>query len=105
MQEKTQFHGVVIVVIVLFPAEFLYLESFLQTFKREWTGIDRLRMDKFFQVSVRRIINELLAFDVRCFTLDFIFVPIQYSLNVGHAATHQYILKVKKNTPIRYMSD
>ncbi|KAE8299039.1 Ribosomal RNA processing protein 1-like protein A [Larimichthys crocea] len=28
----------------------LYLESFLQTFKREWTGIDRLRMDKFFQL-------------------------------------------------------
>ncbi|XP_044221982.1 ribosomal RNA processing protein 1 homolog B-like isoform X2 [Thunnus albacares] len=31
-------------------AQFLYLESFLQTFKREWTGIDRLRMDKFFQL-------------------------------------------------------
>ncbi|XP_029386784.1 ribosomal RNA processing protein 1 homolog B isoform X2 [Echeneis naucrates] len=30
--------------------QFLYLESFLQTFKREWTGIDRLRMDKFFQL-------------------------------------------------------
>ncbi|XP_041663679.1 ribosomal RNA processing protein 1 homolog B-like [Cheilinus undulatus] len=27
-----------------------YFESFLQTFKREWTGIDRLRMDKFFQL-------------------------------------------------------
>lgn len=36
----------------MIPAELLYLESFLQTFKREWTGIDRLRMDKFFQVSV-----------------------------------------------------
>ncbi|XP_056291352.1 ribosomal RNA processing protein 1 homolog B-like [Pseudoliparis swirei] len=30
--------------------QLLYLESFLQTFKREWTGIDRLRMDKFFQL-------------------------------------------------------
>ncbi|KAM6978451.1 uncharacterized protein rrp1 [Tautogolabrus adspersus] len=30
--------------------QFLYLESFLQTFKREWTGIDRLRMDKFLQL-------------------------------------------------------
>ncbi|XP_023273394.1 ribosomal RNA processing protein 1 homolog B-like isoform X1 [Seriola lalandi dorsalis] len=30
--------------------QFLYLESFLLTFKREWTGIDRLRMDKFFQL-------------------------------------------------------
>ncbi|XP_044072492.1 ribosomal RNA processing protein 1 homolog B-like isoform X2 [Siniperca chuatsi] len=30
--------------------QFGYLESFLQTFKREWTGIDRLRMDKFFQL-------------------------------------------------------
>lgn len=30
--------------------QFLFLESFLQTFKREWTGIDRLRMDKFFQL-------------------------------------------------------
>ncbi|KAM4558257.1 ribosomal RNA processing protein 1 homolog B isoform 2-T2 [Odontesthes bonariensis] len=30
--------------------QLLYLESFLQTLKREWTGIDRLRMDKFFQL-------------------------------------------------------
>ncbi|XP_010774695.1 ribosomal RNA processing protein 1 homolog A-like [Notothenia coriiceps] len=34
--------------------QLLFLESFLQTLKREWTGIDRLRMDKFFQVGVRR---------------------------------------------------
>uniref|UniRef100_A0A3Q0SSL4 Ribosomal RNA processing 1 n=1 Tax=Amphilophus citrinellus TaxID=61819 RepID=A0A3Q0SSL4_AMPCI len=27
-----------------------YLQSFLQTMKREWTGIDQLRMDKFFQL-------------------------------------------------------
>ncbi|XP_068581340.1 ribosomal RNA processing protein 1 homolog B-like [Cebidichthys violaceus] len=33
-----------------FDGQLLYLESFLQTFKREWTGIDRLRMDKFFQL-------------------------------------------------------
>lgn len=32
-------------------SEFLYMESFLQTIKREWTGIDRLRMDKFLQVT------------------------------------------------------
>lgn len=30
--------------------QLLYVESFLQTFKREWTGIDRLRMDKFYQL-------------------------------------------------------
>ncbi|RVE57760.1 hypothetical protein OJAV_G00202410 [Oryzias javanicus] len=30
--------------------QLLYLQSFLQTMKREWTGIDRLRMDKFFQL-------------------------------------------------------
>ncbi|XP_029682957.1 ribosomal RNA processing protein 1 homolog A isoform X3 [Takifugu rubripes] len=30
--------------------QLLYVQSFLQTFKREWTGIDRLRMDKFFQL-------------------------------------------------------
>ncbi|KAM9850481.1 ribosomal RNA processing protein 1 homolog B [Aulostomus maculatus] len=30
--------------------QFLYLETSLQTLKREWTGIDRLRMDKFFQL-------------------------------------------------------
>ncbi|XP_051939018.1 ribosomal RNA processing protein 1 homolog A-like isoform X4 [Hippocampus zosterae] len=30
--------------------QLLYLESSLKTFKREWTGIDRLRMDKFFQL-------------------------------------------------------
>ncbi|KAM4609007.1 uncharacterized protein rrp1 isoform 2-T2 [Polymixia lowei] len=30
--------------------QFLFLQTFLQTVKREWTGIDRLRMDKFFQL-------------------------------------------------------
>lgn len=52
---------VVLHVVLLVPAEFLYLESFLQTLKREWTGIDRLRMDKFFQVSVRRMLDIGLA--------------------------------------------
>lgn len=42
---------------VLLPAEFLFLETFLQTFKREWTGLDRLRMDKFFQVRERLVQN------------------------------------------------
>lgn len=36
------------------PTELLFVQSFLQTFKREWTGIDRLRMDKFFQVRSSR---------------------------------------------------
>ncbi|XP_064799955.1 ribosomal RNA processing protein 1 homolog B-like isoform X2 [Oncorhynchus masou masou] len=31
-------------------SQFMFLETFLQTVKREWTGIDRLRMDKFFQL-------------------------------------------------------
>ncbi|KAM6984995.1 ribosomal RNA processing protein 1 homolog B [Aplochiton taeniatus] len=30
--------------------QFLFLEAFIQTVNREWTGIDRLRMDKFFQL-------------------------------------------------------
>ncbi|KAG5282796.1 hypothetical protein AALO_G00034680 [Alosa alosa] len=30
--------------------QLLYVETFLQTVKREWNGIDRLRMDKFFQL-------------------------------------------------------
>uniref|UniRef100_H2N2X1 Ribosomal RNA processing 1 n=1 Tax=Oryzias latipes TaxID=8090 RepID=H2N2X1_ORYLA len=30
--------------------QLLFFQSFLQTMKREWTGIDRLRMDKFFQL-------------------------------------------------------
>ncbi|KAM4560704.1 ribosomal RNA processing protein 1 homolog B [Fundulus diaphanus] len=41
--------------------QLMYLESFLQTFKREWTGIDRLRMDKFYQL-VRFIFRQ--TFDV-----------------------------------------
>ncbi|XP_041841978.1 ribosomal RNA processing protein 1 homolog A-like [Melanotaenia boesemani] len=36
------FHGIV--------RQLLYLKSFLHTFKREWTDIDRLQMDKFFQL-------------------------------------------------------
>ncbi|XP_076854551.1 uncharacterized protein rrp1 [Brachyhypopomus gauderio] len=31
-------------------SQLLYFETFLQTLKREWNGIDRLRMDKFFQL-------------------------------------------------------
>lgn len=38
-------------------SQFLYLETFLQTIKREWTGIDRLRMDKFLQL-VRFVIRQ-----------------------------------------------
>ncbi|KAF5903284.1 ribosomal RNA processing protein 1 B-like isoform X2, partial [Clarias magur] len=30
--------------------QLLYFDAFLQTVKREWDGIDRLRMDKFFQL-------------------------------------------------------
>uniref|UniRef100_A0A3Q2D7Y2 Ribosomal RNA processing protein 1 homolog A-like n=1 Tax=Cyprinodon variegatus TaxID=28743 RepID=A0A3Q2D7Y2_CYPVA len=30
--------------------QLMYLKSFLQTLEREWTGIDRLRMDKFYQL-------------------------------------------------------
>lgn len=26
----------------------------MKTFKREWTGIDRLRMDKYYQVGVKK---------------------------------------------------
>ncbi|XP_037542666.1 ribosomal RNA processing protein 1 homolog A [Nematolebias whitei] len=33
-----------------FDKQLMYLGSFLQTLKREWTGIDRLRMDKFYQL-------------------------------------------------------
>uniref|UniRef100_A0A3B5LNI1 Ribosomal RNA processing 1 n=1 Tax=Xiphophorus couchianus TaxID=32473 RepID=A0A3B5LNI1_9TELE len=41
--------------------QLMYLESFLQTMKREWTGIDRLRMDKFYQL-VRFVFRQ--SFDV-----------------------------------------
>ncbi|XP_013890146.1 ribosomal RNA processing protein 1 homolog A, partial [Austrofundulus limnaeus] len=37
--------------------QLMYLDSFLQTMKREWTGIDRLRMDKFYQL-VRFMIRQ-----------------------------------------------
>ncbi|KTG36569.1 hypothetical protein cypCar_00028909 [Cyprinus carpio] len=38
--------------------EFLYFKTFLQTMKREWNGIDRLRMDKFYQL-VRFVFREV----------------------------------------------
>ncbi|KAG1949932.1 ribosomal RNA processing protein 1 A [Pimephales promelas] len=31
-------------------SQLLFFKAFLQTMKREWTGIDRLRMDKYFQL-------------------------------------------------------
>lgn len=33
-----------------YDQQLLFLRTFLSTVKREWTGIDRLRMDKFFQM-------------------------------------------------------
>ncbi|XP_016318819.1 ribosomal RNA processing protein 1 homolog A isoform X2 [Sinocyclocheilus anshuiensis] len=39
-------------------SQFLYLKTFLQTMKREWNGIDRLRMDKYFQL-VRFVFREV----------------------------------------------
>ncbi|KAK7938582.1 hypothetical protein WMY93_001908 [Mugilogobius chulae] len=33
-----------------FNAQLLFFETFLTTVKREWTGIDRLRMDKYYQL-------------------------------------------------------
>lgn len=39
-------------------SQFLYFKTFLQTMKREWNGIDRLRMDKFYQ-CVRFVFREV----------------------------------------------
>ncbi|XP_057179433.1 ribosomal RNA processing protein 1 homolog A-like, partial [Triplophysa rosa] len=39
-------------------SQLLYFKTFLQTMKREWNGIDRLRMDKFFQL-VRFVFREM----------------------------------------------
>ncbi|XP_067266843.1 ribosomal RNA processing protein 1 homolog A [Chanodichthys erythropterus] len=38
-------------------SQLLYFKTFLQTMKREWNGIDRLRMDKFYQL-VRFVFRE-----------------------------------------------
>lgn len=32
------------------PPEHLFLQTFWQTMNREWAGIDRLRLDKFYMV-------------------------------------------------------
>ncbi|XP_066563192.1 ribosomal RNA processing protein 1 homolog A isoform X2 [Amia ocellicauda] len=37
--------------------QFVYLETFLQTMNREWTGIDRLRLDKFYML-VRMVLRQ-----------------------------------------------
>ncbi|XP_048048522.1 ribosomal RNA processing protein 1 homolog A isoform X2 [Megalobrama amblycephala] len=39
-------------------SQLLYFKTFLQTMKREWNGIDRLRMDKFYQL-VRFVFREV----------------------------------------------
>lgn len=39
-------------------SQLLYFKTFLQTMKREWNGIDRLRMDKFYQL-VRFVFREM----------------------------------------------
>lgn len=43
----------------------------MKTFKREWTGIDRLRMDKYYQVGVKKkkIFFNVLPFENALFFL------------------------------------
>ncbi|XP_041591081.1 ribosomal RNA processing protein 1 homolog A isoform X2 [Vulpes lagopus] len=41
------------------PSEHLFLQTFWQTMNREWTGIDRLRLDKFYML-MRMVLNESL---------------------------------------------
>lgn len=38
---------------LLFTAEHLFVQTFWQTMNREWTGIDRLRLDKYCMVRPR----------------------------------------------------
>ncbi|XP_072115930.1 ribosomal RNA processing protein 1 homolog B-like [Mobula birostris] len=40
-------------------AKFLFLETFFQTMNREWNGIDRLRLDKFYTL-IRLVLREFL---------------------------------------------
>ncbi|XP_078265883.1 ribosomal RNA processing protein 1 homolog B [Rhinoraja longicauda] len=40
-------------------AKFLFLETFFQTMNREWNGIDRLRMDKFYTL-IRLVLRQFL---------------------------------------------
>ncbi|KAK2502051.1 hypothetical protein MC885_001773 [Smutsia gigantea] len=40
-------------------AQLLFLQTFWQTMNREWTGIDRLRLDKFYML-MRMVLNESL---------------------------------------------
>lgn len=35
---------------LLFPAEHLFIQTFWQTMNREWKGIDKLRLDKYYMV-------------------------------------------------------
>ncbi|XP_069745218.1 ribosomal RNA processing protein 1 homolog A-like isoform X2 [Narcine bancroftii] len=47
-------------------AKFLFLETFFQTMNREWNGIDRLRMDKFYtliRLVLRQFLEELKSMD------------------------------------------
>nr|KAF6478447.1 ribosomal RNA processing 1 [Molossus molossus] len=41
-------------------AQHLFLQTFWQTMNREWTGIDRLRLDKFY-LLMRMVLNESLV--------------------------------------------
>ncbi|GAB5576218.1 ribosomal RNA processing protein 1 homolog A [Prionailurus iriomotensis] len=43
----------------LLQAQHLFLQTFWQTMNREWTGIDRLRLDKFYML-MRMVLNESL---------------------------------------------
>ncbi|KAM9253982.1 ribosomal RNA processing protein 1 homolog A isoform 3-T3 [Dugong dugon] len=47
-------------------AQYLFLQTFWQTMNREWTGIDRLRLDKYYML-MRMVLNESLkALQMRC---------------------------------------
>ena len=47
---------------------FLYIHSFFKTVRREWSNLDRLRMDKFYMVNFTNVSSHLLSLQSNCST-------------------------------------
>ena len=47
---------------------FLYIHSFFKTVRREWSNLDRLRMDKFYMVSFTDVSSHLSSLQSNCST-------------------------------------
>jgi ribosomal RNA-processing protein 1 len=73
------------------PASLLYIRAFWETISREWTGLDRLRLNKFYQLIQEFMRIGFLLLREQSFEMEFVTAyfriladyPLKYNARVG----------------------